>query len=56
MWAWSLVSTNILNVISVWCLSPECFRCTVFMGDGSDRTGPITAEDGSDRTGPKTGN
>ncbi|MEG4228077.1 hypothetical protein QUA44_18140 [Microcoleus sp. N9_A2] len=55
MWAWSLVSTNILNVISVLCLSPECFRCTVFQGDRSDRTGPQTAGDGSDRTGPQTG-
>ncbi|MEG4070771.1 hypothetical protein QUA42_26125 [Microcoleus sp. Pol11C2] len=56
MWAWWLVSTNILNVISVLCLSPECFRCTVFMGDGSDRTPRQTTGDGSDRTGHKTGN
>ncbi|WP_333068580.1 MULTISPECIES: hypothetical protein [unclassified Microcoleus] len=56
MWAWSLVSTNILNVILVLCLRPECFRCTVFMGDGSDRTGPQTAGYESDRTGSQTGN
>ncbi|WP_333205744.1 hypothetical protein [Microcoleus sp. B5-D4] len=56
MWAWSLVSTNIINEILVLCVSPECFRCTVFQGDGSDRTGPQTAGDGSDRTPHQTGN
>ncbi|MEG4517943.1 hypothetical protein [Microcoleus sp. AT9b-C5] len=50
------MSTNILNVISVLCLSPECFRCSVFMGDGSDRTPPQTAGDGSDRTLRQTDN
>ncbi|MEG4113413.1 hypothetical protein QUA37_17090 [Microcoleus sp. Pol12A6] len=29
------MSTNILNVISVLCLSPECFRSTVFPGMGA---------------------